>query len=81
MGKKTFFEWLKSLISEKDGKMSMVRFSIASIICSYIIWGTWIVVKTKVIPDMPVQVAGLLVMLYGLNKAPAVFGKKDEPPK
>ena len=81
MEEKTFFEWLKSLLSEKEGKMSMVRFSISVRIVSYSLWGTWIVVKTDLIPDIPVQVAGLLVMLYGLNRAPSVFGKKDESSK
>lgn len=80
---KSLREQLLSMITEDGGKkISLVRTSIASILLAYIVWATWIVVQTRIIPDLPLQVAALLGTLYGLNKAIKVnIGVKGGPKK
>ena len=72
-------EQLSSMLME-DGKekISLVRASIAAMLLTYIVWGTYIVFMETAIPDLPVQVAALLGSLYALNKAIKIkIGGKD----
>jgi hypothetical protein len=68
--KKKLFEFLTS----DNGQASLCRVLMAIIICAYIYWSTYIILKAAVpvIPDIPVQLAGLVAILYGFNK----FGTK-----
>lgn len=62
------------LLQEADGKTSITRVSIAAVLVSYILWGSYIVISTSTIPDLPISLAGLLVGLYGFNKTKINLG-------
>lgn len=62
---------------DNNDAYSMTRLTIFIMVMAYIGWGSWIVYQTKAIPDMPIQVAGLLVGLYGLNRIDISVGNKS----
>jgi hypothetical protein len=62
-------------LEDDGGELSMTRLTIVLIVLAYIGWGSYIVWTTKAIPDLPIQVTGLLVGLYGLNRANINIGK------
>jgi hypothetical protein len=68
--KKKLFEFFTS----DNGQASLCRLLMALIVFAYLYWGTFIIHKAPVpvIPDIPVQLAGLVAILYGFNK----FGTK-----
>lgn len=59
---------LIEFLQTDDGQMSNTRLTILLMVLSYIGWASWIVWHTKQIPDLPIQVAGLLAALYAVNK-------------
>lgn len=72
---------LVEFFQDTEGQLSMTRLTIALMVIAYIGWGSWIVYQTKLIPDLPIQVAGLLVALYGLNRADITIGKPKQEPQ
>lgn len=68
------------MLKEKDGKWSMTRVSIFLVLLFYMTCAVYIVYHEKEIPPMPTALSGLLIGLYGFNKASINIGgsKKDE---
>ena len=50
------------------GILSSTRLMNFCLVMGYLAWATKIVWATGVIPDMPLQLTGLVVTLYGINK-------------
>ncbi len=48
--------------------LSMTRLTQFSCIFGYLVWATYITYTTKVIPDIPYQLAFLIGSLYAINK-------------
>lgn len=64
-----------SFLAENTGKLSFMRLSAFLLILFYIFVGIFISIKTNQIPDIPIQMAGLIVLLYGINKFSNNFKK------
>ena len=61
---------LKEIVSEKTGHFSCTRVMMVVVILACVLWATILVIKTEItaIPDIPLQWAGLITLLYGINK-------------
>lgn len=66
------------MLKENNGKLSYTRVTGFIIVVCYLIWASFIVFKTSVIPDIPVGVLTLLLGLYGINKFSNALGKNKE---
>lgn len=65
---KELFNRILEMFEEPTGGFSMTRVIMLMQVTGYISWASWIVYKTGVIPDIPLQLAGSLTLLYGINK-------------
>lgn len=71
-----FLKSLKEIVSEKTGRFSCTRTMMVVVILACIVWTTRIVWNAPpctesmptTLPDIPIQWAGLIALLYGLNK-------------
>lgn len=70
MEKSSFLDFLKA----DNNQFSMTRLTILLLTLTYIGQSTYIVSQTRTIPDIPTAVAGLLVGLYGFNRANISLG-------
>lgn len=59
---------LVNFIKDDNGKPSISRVLIFLMVVSYECFSWVIVLKTNTIPDIPVQMVGLILALYGINK-------------
>jgi hypothetical protein len=70
----------KSTLSERDGTGSMSRVLCALIVLAVICWCSYVVIKTKALPDL--TSASLLVAAgfsgYGANKLSGAIRRDDE---
>lgn len=65
----------KLLEAFQDGdKLSSTRVINAGLGFGYIAQASWIVSQTNTIPDIPLQLAGVMVTLYGVNKLKGILG-------
>lgn len=62
-----------SFLAEESGKISFARLLSTILIFCYIGWATYIVINKQIIPDMPLGLATLIILLYGFNKAAAIL--------
>lgn len=51
-----------------NGQMSFARISGAVILVFNLAWGTWTAYHSKSMPDLPTGWAGIVTLMYGLNK-------------
>jgi len=61
-------------LEDERHNLSMTRLVTLALIGFYIMWGSYITWKTEVIPDIPIQVVGLLIALYGVNRGDIIVG-------
>lgn len=59
---------LISFLSEDSGKLSFMRISAFLLILTYIFVAIYIALTEHKLIDMPIQLASLIVLLYGINK-------------
>lgn len=59
---------LSEFLQDEDGRLSMTRLLMILLVLAYICWTSIIVWRTGTITDVPLQLAGLLTLLYGINK-------------
>lgn len=71
------FKAISEFLRDKDDSLSMTRLTILIYTITYVIQSSYIVYFNKVIPDIPMAIAGLLVGLYGFNKTNINIGKSD----
>lgn len=71
---KDLFNRIMEMFEEPTGGFSMTRVIMLLQVVGYLTWASWIVYKTSIIPDLPLQLAGSLTLLYGINK----FSPKDK---
>ena len=60
--------FLQQILSSDSQQGSFSRLSGLLIILALVAWASWIVVCTKVIPDVPCYWLYLVLGLYGINK-------------
>lgn len=65
---------LLEFFEDDNGGLSMSRLMALLMVLCYLVWASWIVYQGRSIPDMPLQLGGLIVAVYGINK----FGTKKE---
>ena len=65
---KDLFNRIIEMFEEPSSGFSMVRVIMFLQVAGYLTWASFIVYKTHVIPDIPLQLAGSLTLLYGINK-------------
>ena len=65
---KELFNRVIEMFEEPTGGFSMTRVIMFMQVIGYLTWASWIVYTTHVIPDIPLQLAGSLTLLYGINK-------------
>ncbi len=65
---KDLFNKVIEMFEEPTGGFSMTRVIMFLQVLGYLSWASYIVYSTHVIPDIPLQLAGSLTMLYGINK-------------
>ena len=55
-----------------QGQMSMTRVLLFLCVMFYLVWASIIIIDTGSIPDIPLQLAGLMTLLYGINKGKGI---------
>ena len=60
---------------QEGSKLSNTRLINTLLVSFYLVWASYLVFTTDKIPDVPLQLAGLVVATYGVNK---LAGKKTE---
>lgn len=65
---------LIEFFQDDNGGFSMSRLLTFLMVSAYLIMASRISSATNVIPDVPLQLGGLIVAIYGINK----FGTKKE---
>lgn len=55
-------------LSEETGKLSFMRISAFLLILTYIFSAVYILIMERKFIDIPVQLAALIAILYGINK-------------
>lgn len=59
---------IQEFISDDSGKLSSSRALVIIVVLTYLVYAGYVVVTSKVLPDIPLGVAGLVSVLYGINK-------------
>lgn len=68
---------ITELFIDDNGKLSSSRILIYIIALSYLIFIGYVTFKTVTIIDLPLQVAGLIALIYGLNKFSPTYEYKN----
>ncbi len=65
---------LLEFFQDDNGGLSMSRLLTFLMVSAYLIMASRIAAATDIIPDVPLQLGGLITLIYGINK----FGTKKE---
>lgn len=71
------FMKLTELFIDDSGKLSSSRILIYIISLSYLVFIGYVTYKTVSVIDLPLQVAGLVALIYGLNKFSPTYEYKN----
>lgn len=72
------FEKLIELFEDDTGHVSSARCLGSALVLAYIYWSTIIVWADKAIPDMPIQLVGMVVSLYAINKISSKYAEVNK---
>ena len=68
---------LSTFFEDSDGRFSSSRLMGAILVIAYVWWASQSIACGEGIPDVPLQLAGLVVTLYGINKVSGALKGKS----
>lgn len=72
-----FKKFIKDILSEENGKYSITRFTQLLLVVSFLISFFYIMYKENTLADIPINLAGLIWLLYTTNKVSSTLSIKD----
>jgi hypothetical protein len=77
-----FGKRLSETFQELDGSFSFARVSCGLIVLAWLIWVSYVVIKTSSLPQNMWEVSAPVTALYGLNRVSnAIVGTEDKESK